>query len=101
MLSGLLVWECSGSYTIVGKDRYGCVTRRSEGTCSNGGMAAELVGDLAAILSMCAEAQNGKSPSRLSPGGGLVGCEEAICKARRLCASVSLWFTFLPATARR
>jgi site-specific DNA recombinase len=37
LLSGLLVCgECGGSYTIVGKDRYGCATRRSKGTCSNG-----------------------------------------------------------------
>src|SRR6266404_596518 len=36
LLSGLLVCgECGGSYTIVGKDRYGCATRRSKGTCSN------------------------------------------------------------------
>jgi site-specific DNA recombinase len=37
LLSGLLVCGCcGGAYTIIGKDRYGCATRRSKGTCSNG-----------------------------------------------------------------
>jgi hypothetical protein len=37
LLSGLLICgECGGTYTIVGKDRYGCATRRSKGTCGNG-----------------------------------------------------------------
>ncbi len=36
LLSGLLsCGECGSSYTIVGKDRYGCATHRSKGTCSN------------------------------------------------------------------
>ena len=36
LLSGLLICgRCSGGYTIVGPDRYGCATRRSKGTCSN------------------------------------------------------------------
>jgi site-specific DNA recombinase len=26
---------CGGGYTIVGRDRYGCATRRSKGTCTN------------------------------------------------------------------
>jgi hypothetical protein len=37
LLSGLLICGCcSGGYTIIGKDRYGCATRRSRGTCDNG-----------------------------------------------------------------
>ncbi|MBT3787416.1 MAG: recombinase family protein [Alphaproteobacteria bacterium] len=36
IFSGLLkCGECGGSYTIMGKDRYGCATRRSKGTCEN------------------------------------------------------------------
>src|SRR5260221_11800241 len=36
LLSGLLVCACcGGAYTITGKDRYACATRRSKGTCSN------------------------------------------------------------------
>jgi hypothetical protein len=36
LLSGLLRCGCcSGGYTIVGKDRYGCATRRIKGTCDN------------------------------------------------------------------
>src|SRR5215472_18931299 len=36
LLSELLVCgECGGRYTVVGKDRYGCATRRAKGTCSN------------------------------------------------------------------
>jgi site-specific DNA recombinase len=36
LLSGLLVCGCcGGGYTIIGKDRYGCATRRSKGTCDN------------------------------------------------------------------
>jgi DNA invertase Pin-like site-specific DNA recombinase len=36
LLSGLLVCgRCGGSYTIIGKDVYGCATRRSKGTCAN------------------------------------------------------------------
>jgi len=36
LLSGLLkCGRCGGGYTIVGKDRYGCATRRSKGTCDN------------------------------------------------------------------
>ena len=36
LLSGLLVCGCcSGGYTIVGPNRYGCATRRSKGICSN------------------------------------------------------------------
>jgi site-specific DNA recombinase len=36
LLSELLVCgECGGSYTIVGKDRYGCAGRRAKGICSN------------------------------------------------------------------
>jgi site-specific DNA recombinase len=36
LLSGLLVCACcGGGYTITGKDRYACATRRSKGTCSN------------------------------------------------------------------
>ena len=27
---------CGGGYTIMGKDRYGCATRRHKGTCDNG-----------------------------------------------------------------
>ena len=27
---------CGGAYTIIGKDRYGCATRRGKGTCDNG-----------------------------------------------------------------
>ena len=26
---------CGGGYTIIGKDRYGCATRRQKGTCDN------------------------------------------------------------------
>ncbi|HEY6432147.1 MAG TPA: recombinase family protein [Acetobacteraceae bacterium] len=37
LLSGLLVCGCcGGGYTIIGKDRYGCATRRGKGTCDNG-----------------------------------------------------------------
>jgi len=37
LLSGLLTCGCcGGGYTIIGQDRYGCATRRSKGTCSNG-----------------------------------------------------------------
>ena len=37
LLSGLLVCaSCGGGFTIIGKDRYGCATRRSRGTCDNG-----------------------------------------------------------------
>src|SRR5262249_5536719 len=36
LLSELLVCgECGGGYTIMGKDRYGCATRRAKGTCGN------------------------------------------------------------------
>lgn len=36
LLSGLLsCGVCGGSITIVGKDRYGCATRKNLGTCSN------------------------------------------------------------------
>ena len=36
LLSGVLVCgSCGGGYTIVGKDRYGCATRRGKGTCDN------------------------------------------------------------------
>ena len=36
LLSGLLICACcGGAYTITGKDRYACATRRSKGTCSN------------------------------------------------------------------
>ena len=36
LLSGLLrCGRCGGGYTILGKDRYGCATRRSKGTCDN------------------------------------------------------------------
>jgi DNA invertase Pin-like site-specific DNA recombinase len=36
LLSELLVCgSCGGRYTVVGKDRYGCATRRAKGTCSN------------------------------------------------------------------
>ena len=36
LFSGLLkCGECGGPYTISGKDRYTCSTRRSKGTCSN------------------------------------------------------------------
>lgn len=36
LLSGLLTCGCcGGAYTITGKDRYACATRRSKGTCSN------------------------------------------------------------------
>jgi hypothetical protein len=37
LLSGLLKCGlCRGGYTIVAKDRYGCTTHRTKGTCSNG-----------------------------------------------------------------
>ncbi len=37
LLSGLLTCGCcGGGYTITGKDRYGCATRRGKGTCDNG-----------------------------------------------------------------
>ncbi len=37
LLSGLLkCGACGGGYTITGKDRYGCATHRSKGTCANG-----------------------------------------------------------------
>lgn len=37
LLSGVLVCGCcGGGYTIIGKDRYGCATRRGKGTCRNG-----------------------------------------------------------------
>ena len=36
LLSGLLTCGmCGGGYTIIGKDRYGCATRRASGTCDN------------------------------------------------------------------
>jgi site-specific DNA recombinase len=36
LLSGLLVCgECGGGYTIMAKDRYGCSSHRSKGTCKN------------------------------------------------------------------
>jgi hypothetical protein len=36
LLSGLLVCGCcGGGYTLIGKDVYGCATRRSKGTCGN------------------------------------------------------------------
>ena len=36
LLSGLLTCGCcGGGYTIIGKDRYGCATRRGKGTCEN------------------------------------------------------------------
>ena len=36
LLSGLLTCGCcGGTYTIMGKDRYGCATHRSKGTCDN------------------------------------------------------------------
>ena len=37
LLSGLLqCGSCGGGYTITGKDRYGCATRKQKGTCDNG-----------------------------------------------------------------
>ena len=37
LLSGLMRCGCcGGGYTIIGKDRYGCATRRQKGTCDNG-----------------------------------------------------------------
>ena len=36
LLSGLMTCGCcGGGYTIIGKDRYGCATRRQKGTCDN------------------------------------------------------------------
>ena len=36
LLSGLMRCGCcGGGYTIIGKDRYGCATRRQKGTCEN------------------------------------------------------------------
>ena len=36
LFSGLLVCGlCGGGYTIIGKDRYGCASRKSKGTCTN------------------------------------------------------------------
>jgi DNA invertase Pin-like site-specific DNA recombinase len=36
LLSGLLsCGGCGGAYTIIGKDRYGCATRRGKATCDN------------------------------------------------------------------
>ena len=36
LLSGLLRCGCcGGGYTIIGKDRYGCATRKQKGTCDN------------------------------------------------------------------
>ncbi len=36
LLTGLVrCCECGGNYTIIGKDRYGCATRKMKGTCSN------------------------------------------------------------------
>ena len=36
LLSGLLrCGRCGGGYTVMGKDRYGCATRRQNGTCDN------------------------------------------------------------------
>ena len=36
LLSGLLTCGCcNGGYTVIGKDRYGCATRRGKGTCTN------------------------------------------------------------------
>ena len=37
LLSGLLTCGCcGGGYTVIGRDRYGCATRRGKGTCGNG-----------------------------------------------------------------
>ncbi len=37
LLSGLMHCGCcGGGYTIIGKDRYGCATRKQKGTCDNG-----------------------------------------------------------------
>ena len=37
LLSGLLTCGvCGGGYTVIGRDRYGCATRRGKGICSNG-----------------------------------------------------------------
>ena len=37
LLSGLLTCGCCvGGYTVIGRDRYGCATRRGKGTCDNG-----------------------------------------------------------------
>ena len=37
LFSGLLTCgTCGGAVTIVGPDRFGCITRREKGTCSNG-----------------------------------------------------------------
>ena len=37
LLSGLLTCGvCGGGYTVIGRDRYGCATRRGKGVCSNG-----------------------------------------------------------------
>jgi site-specific DNA recombinase len=37
LLPGLLRCGCcGGGYTVIGKDRYGCATRRQKGTCDNG-----------------------------------------------------------------
>ncbi len=37
LLSGLICCGmCAGGYTITGKDRYGCATRRQKGACDNG-----------------------------------------------------------------
>ena len=36
LLSGLMRCGCcGGGYTVIGKDRYGCATRRQKGTCDN------------------------------------------------------------------
>ena len=36
LLSGLLMCGCcGGGYTVIGRDRYGCATRRGKGTCDN------------------------------------------------------------------
>ena len=36
LLTGLVrCCECGGNYTIIGKDRYGCATRKMKGTCAN------------------------------------------------------------------
>ena len=36
LLSGLVqCGSCGGTYTIIGRDQWGCATRREAGTCSN------------------------------------------------------------------
>ncbi len=37
LLSGLLYCgSCSGRYTVIGEERYGCAAKREKGTCTNG-----------------------------------------------------------------